>query len=105
MNNDYGIYDKSFDLILEAIKKFPEVEKAILFGSRAMGNFKKGSDIDIAIKGERIGPPQVNRLNSILNQELAIPYFVELIDYKSITDQELKKHVDEVGKVVYGKKK
>ncbi len=44
MNNKFGIYDKSYDLIVEAIAKVREIDKAVIFGSRAMGNYKKGSD-------------------------------------------------------------
>ena len=103
MNNNFGIYDNSFTLILDSLKKFTEIEKAIIFGSRAMGNYKKGSDIDIAITGKNINDKIVTRLSSILNQELPIPYFIDVVDYNSITNNDLKKHIDKEGKIVYQK--
>lgn len=99
--NSYGIYDKSFLLILESFKSFPEIEKAIIFGSRAMGNYKKGSDIDLAIVGNNINDRIKTRLSSMLNQELPIPYFVDVVDYKSISSEELVKHIDTEGKLIY----
>ena len=48
----YGLLDRNLKFILEAISKYPEIEEVIIFGSRAMGNYKKGSDIDLALKGK-----------------------------------------------------
>lgn len=45
----YGLLDKDINYIINTLIRFPEVEKAIIFGSRAMGNYKKGSNIDLAI--------------------------------------------------------
>lgn len=50
----YGLLDCDIEYILKAMNQFKEIESAILFGSRAMGNYKKGSDIDIAVCGEKI---------------------------------------------------
>lgn len=50
----YGLKERDLHYIRQALEKFPEIDEAILFGSRALGNFKKGSDIDLAIVGESI---------------------------------------------------
>ncbi len=101
--NSYGIYDKSFSLILKSFISFPEIEKVIIYGSRAMGNFKKGSDIDLAIVGANINDQIKTRLSSILNQELPIPYFIDVLDYNGLSNLSLKRHIDTKGKVIYEK--
>ena len=101
MNNSFGIYDKSYTLILESFTQFPEIEKAVIFGSRAMGNHKKGSDIDIAISGENIDFNTTSRLHGKLNEDLPIPYFIDVVDYNSITLEELKNHINNNGKTIY----
>ncbi len=101
MNNSFGIYDKSFNLIRESLAEFPEIEKAIIFGSRAMGNHKKGSDIDIAICGENVNHNITSRLNGKLNEELPIPYFVDVVNYNLINLEELKEHIENNGKIIY----
>lgn len=58
--------------ILEEIRKYSEINKAIIFGSRAIGNYKKGSDIDLAITGDKI-------TKDILDLEIDLSE-VELID-------------------------
>ncbi|NOQ25960.1 MAG: nucleotidyltransferase domain-containing protein [Bacteroidales bacterium] len=97
------MYDNSFSLILDSLRKFTEIEKAILFGSRAMGNYKKGSDIDIAITGKNISDKTVTRLSSILNQELPIPYYIDVADYNSLSNIELKEHIQKEEKIIYQK--
>ena len=45
MNSHFGITEKSYNYIVAYLKTKPQIEKVILFGSRAKGNYKKGSDI------------------------------------------------------------
>ena len=71
----YGLLERDLKYILEAIHKYPEIEKAIIFGSRAMGNYKLGSDVDVALKGENVNRTTVIRLSDDLNEEYPLPYF------------------------------
>lgn len=105
MNNKFGIYDNSFILILEIIGSFPEVEEARIFGSRALGNFKKGSDIDIAIIGEDISSNTIISLTNKLDELGNTPYFFDVINYHTISNKELQKHIDQYGIPIYMKKK
>lgn len=97
----FGITDKSFRMLLEAVAGIPEIDKAGIYGSRAMGNHKKGSDIDIVVYGEKITPGIILKLKTRLEQELPIPYFFDLTHYESITSPDLKKHIDTFGKPFY----
>ena len=98
---EFGLLKRDLDFIIRALNQFPEVEKATIFGSRAMGNYKRGSDIDLAISGKNINYKTVTRLSSILNEELPIPLFIDVIDYNNISNKNLVKHIDTEGKVVY----
>lgn len=101
--NTFGITEKSYQLLLNAFIKFEEVEQVILFGSRAKGNYKKGSDIDLAIKGKNSSSNLALNIKSYLNEELLIPYFVDVVDYNSLDHQELKEHINRIGKPFYKK--
>lgn len=50
----YGLTEAELKIIILVLEKFPDIEKAILFGSRAMGRQKRGSEIDIALKGNSL---------------------------------------------------
>ena len=75
--NTYGISEKSYFLLLNTFSKYPEIEEVILFGSRAKGNYKKGSDIDLAIKGEYCNKQIAMNINGFVNEELPTPYHVD----------------------------
>ncbi len=91
--------------MMEAINGFHEIEKVLLFGSRAMGNYKPGSDIDLAIFGEKINFETVSRLHGKLNEQLPIPYFVDVVNYNAIELEGLKQHILEEGKVIFRRNK
>lgn len=99
----YGLTDAELNIILEILKKFSEIEEVILFGSRAMGRQKKGSDIDLALKGTGV-ESVLSEISFALNSESPLPYYFDVIDYESIHVDGLKDHIDRVGKVLYQKR-
>jgi len=68
-----------------------------LFGSRAKGNYKTGSDLDLAIKGDRITYEITARFADCLNEEKPVPYFFDVVHYEAIANPMLKSHIDRVG--------
>ena len=101
----YGLLRRDIDEILQALRRFPEIDEAILFGSRAKGNYKSGSDVDIAIKGKAIVHSCVAALSFFLNEESLLPYFFDIVHYEGITERELAQHIDRVGKLLYSRSK
>ena len=99
----FGLLEKDIDYITQAIKQFDEIECAIIFGSRAMGNYKKGSDVDIAFMGEKVSKDTILQLNELLNETYPLPYFFDLVNYNEISNIELKRHIDTLGIVIYKK--
>lgn len=90
-------------IIIETLRNFPEIDQAIIFGSRAKKNFKKGSDIDIALKGKNVTPLLALDVAAVLNEKQPIPYFIDVISYAHISNQKLKEHIDRVGISFYFK--
>ena len=97
----YGLIERDFIYINEAIREFPEIEEIILFGSRVKGNYKKGSDVDLAIKGDRITYEITARFADCLNEEKPLPYFFDVVHYEVIANPTLKAHIDRVGINIY----
>lgn len=97
----FGLPTRSKNLILESLAKWPEIERASIFGSRAMGNFKHGSDVDLVIYGARITEAIRSHLSVNLNEELPLPYFFDVLHYESVENTELKAHLDSIGKEFY----
>ena len=103
MKNKLGLVEGDLQSVVSVLIQFPEVELASVFGSRAKGNYKNGSDLDIAIKGKQLSFMIVARINSILNEETSMPYRFDVLNYETITNNELKEHIDRVGLVIYNK--
>ncbi|WP_129595748.1 nucleotidyltransferase domain-containing protein [Anaerophilus nitritogenes] len=97
----FGIPDKSMSLIIDTFLEIKEVEKAAIFGSRAMGNYKKGSDVDIVIYGKLITPEIVNQISIELNEKLPLPYYFDIIHYEFLKHEGLKRHIDKFAKNIY----
>lgn len=97
----YGISAKSFQLILNSIACVDEIEKAGIYGSRALGNFKNGSDVDLVIFGEKVTNKILLKLKVKLEQKLPIPYSFDLTHYETIKNIELKKHIDKFAQIIY----
>jgi uncharacterized protein len=101
--NEFGLSEEAMKWILRAIHVFPEIEEVIIFGSRAKGTHKPGSDIDFAIKGNLPDYSYPEKLRAMLQEGLYLPYFFDVLDYSKISNADLKDHIDRVGKIFYSK--
>jgi len=97
---DFGLKPQSLKMIQEALAQFPQIQEALIIGSRAMGHYKRGSDIDIALKGSNITETILAKIKGKLEDELPLPYLFDVIHYETIKNLELKKHIDTYGKSI-----
>jgi predicted nucleotidyltransferase len=98
-----GISEEIWQKINTVFSAFPEIETAILYGSRAKGNYKNGSDIDIVFKGNKLNGKIINNV-SISLDKLMLPYSFDLSIFHQIENQELIEHVNRKGVVIFGTK-
>ena len=96
-----GLSENDLQLICQAAQALPDIQQLILFGSRAKGTYKPGSDVDLAIKCNTASYDTAVKLAGILNEETPLPYFFDVVDYLSISEPELTQHIDRVGKVLF----
>ena len=94
----FGLKESDLEYIINTIKQFCEIEKAVIFGSRAMGNYKPGSDIDIAIYGSKVTFNTISSLHSMLEDQGSLPYFIDIINYTHLSNKELRIILIELGK-------
>jgi predicted nucleotidyltransferase len=99
----FGLKAQDLEYIIKTIAEFQEIEKAAIFGSRAKGTYKPGSDIDIALFGESVSFNTISKLHAILEEESPMPYFFDIFDYNHSDSNDLKAHVDRVGITIYEK--
>jgi uncharacterized protein len=97
----FGLSDRERRMICDVLRRHAEVQEAKIFGSRAKGNFRPNSDIDLALSGNI---PLVT-LASIAGEleDLPLPYFFDVEAYDSIRHEPLREHIDRAGKTFYAR--
>jgi uncharacterized protein len=96
MKRHHGLSEKVLDQIVGVFAHFPELEKAVLFGSRAKGTHKRGSDIDISLVGSALDWRKVGEIYDELD-DLMLPYRFSLIVFDKHTDPDVAAHIERVG--------
>lgn len=86
--------------MLDVFGQFQEIEQVLIFGSRAKGNCRPGSDIDLALKGDNVTEQTVLRLRGMLD-DVPLPYFFDVVNYRSIKNTDMVQHIDRIGEVLY----
>ncbi|MGO5064704.1 nucleotidyltransferase domain-containing protein [Clostridium sp. FAM 1755] len=102
-HNKMGISFQLFEEIRNSILKNPKINKAVIFGSRARGDYKKTSDIDICIYGNNIQNIDVNLLEDSL-KEINTPLDFDIVYYDKITKEALRINIEKDGILIYAKK-
>ena len=99
----YGLSDSTIQKICAVFAKYPPVEQVILYGSRAKGNYKNGSDIDFTLCGRTDLTQRV--LYRIIDEldDLLLPYTIDLSIFNDIDDADVVEHIRRVGVTFYEK--
>lgn len=101
MTQRFGLKETTIQKICGVFAKYPQVEKAVLYGSRAKGNYKTGSDIDLTLfGGEDLTLEILYRIMDEID-DLLLPYTSDLSIFQHISDPDVTEHIQRVGIVFY----
>ena len=98
----YGLKDANIEAINEVFSQSTKIEKVILYGSRAKGNYRKGSDIDLTLIGDGIALGVLLKIENKLD-DLLLPYKIDLSIFCKIENDELVDHINRCGVIFYEK--
>jgi len=96
----YGLSEDTLSRIHEVLAAHAEVEQAVLYGSRAKGNFRESSDIDLCLIGAGISLTQQLQIESELD-DLLLPYKIDLSRFHALDNPALIDHIRRVGVAIY----
>lgn len=94
-----GLPTASIKAIQQVFQRYPAIQQAVLYGSRAKGNFRPGSDIDLTLKGG-LSHQQLLRIENELD-DLMLPYKIDLSLYRQLDNPALLEHIEQVGRLFY----
>jgi uncharacterized protein len=96
----YGIPHELWNSIISTIQSSEKVTGITLFGSRAKGSHKNGSDIDFALMGKELTTKDIISISKALD-DLDLPWQIDLLIFDSITEQSLIEHIKRCGIRIY----
>jgi uncharacterized protein len=100
MSANHGLTDETVAQIHQALARHPEVEQAVLYGSRAKGNFKPGSDVDLTLVGAGLSSKTLGQIKAEL-EDGPLPYTFDLSILDQITQADLLDHIQRAGVIFY----
>ena len=100
---EFGLKKDDLEQIVKVISKFPEIQTALIFGSRAKGISAKGSDVDLAVKGSLITDNVISSLKDVLENQTLLPYFFDVVHFENIKNDNLVEHINRVAQTIYNK--
>lgn len=96
----FGLKENTIKSINSVFESHPNIEKSILYGSRAKGNFRTGSDIDITLVGENLILSELLEIENELD-DLLLPYKIDISIFHTIENENLTDHIIRIGKEFY----
>jgi uncharacterized protein len=99
---DFGLSSRARDLLVSTFAAEPRISRALIYGSRAKGNYRPGSDIDIALDAPQMTYSDCLRLATTLD-DLMLPWRIDLSLLHQIDNPDLLDHIARVGKPLWTK--
>ena len=97
----YGLSDKTLEILNSIFRKYLGIKQVVLYGSRAKGSYRKGSDIDMSLKTDNTFT-RLDLLHIVGDlDDSDLPYLVDVSIYDNLSNPDLKAHIDRVGKNLY----
>ena len=100
----YGISDTELRVITRTFEANERISAVILYGSRAKGNYKPFSDVDLTLVGDNLSRKDINYIYAAFD-ESSLPYKFDISIFNSLKNEKLIEHINRCGIVIYSRKK
>ena len=97
-----GLSQTTLDKLNSVFRQHSAIDSVLIYGSRAKGTYRPGSDIDLTIKGSSLDFAEMMQIEDQID-DLYLPYTVDLSQYEQLTNTDLIAHIDRIGVVIYDK--
>lgn len=98
----FGLPPTTMEKLNSVFAQHAAIDSVLIYGSRAKGNYRAGSDIDLTIKGDEIPFAEFMQIEDQID-DLMLPYTVDLSQYRQLENTDLIAHIDRVGVTIYDK--
>lgn len=98
----FGLSLATLEKLNRVFARHDAIDSVLIYGSRAKGNYRAGSDIDLTIKGSEISFAEFMQIEDQID-DLMLPYTIDLSQYRLLENTDLIAHIDRVGRVIYAR--
>lgn len=98
----FGLKQQQIEAIINCLAQYQAIEQVVIYGSRAKGNYKRGSDIDLTIIDDGLSFSELLQLETKLD-DLLLPYKIDLSLKRQISNPDLIEHINRIGIILYEK--
>ncbi len=99
-NRPFGLPEHAVDQLVNLFSQYKSIHRVIIYGSRATGNYRPGSDIDLCIDADQMNLTQLLKIENQID-DLLLPWKIDLSLKHSIDNPNLLQHINDVGVVFY----
>ena len=96
----FGLPGAAVTALCGVLAQYPQIDRAIVYGSRAKGNYRPESDIDLTLDAPTLTLTELLRIETKLD-DLMLPYQMDVSLLAQIDNPQLRNHIDRVGKVLW----
>lgn len=99
----FGLDKETLRKIRSVFEKYHEIKEVVIYGSRAKGTYREGSDIDLTLKGSDLSLDMLSLIAQDID-ELNTPYLFDISIFHQLKSPSLLDHIDRVGEIFYSQK-
>ena len=97
----FGLRDTDITYMHDLFRQHPDIEQVWVYGSRAKGAHRPGSDVDLALIGPDVKRETVSHVHFILEEDSPMPFFFDVLCWNTLANQPLKDEIEQTGKLLY----
>lgn len=97
----FGLRDTDINYMHDLFRQHPDIEQVWVYGSRAKGINRPGSDVDLALIGPDIKRETVSHVHFVLEEDSPMPFFFDVLYWNTLANQKLKDEIEQTGKLLY----
>ncbi len=98
---NFGLRDTDLTYMNDLFRQHPDIDQVWLYGSRAKGTNRPGSDVDLALIGPDVKRQTVSHIHFILEEESPMPFFFDVLHWDALSNQKLKDEISQTAKPIY----
>lgn len=97
----FGLRDTDLTYMAELFTRHPDIEQVWLYGSRAKGTNRPGSDVDLALVGPDVKRETVRHIHFVLEEESPMPFFFDVLHWNTLANSTMKAEIQRTAQPLY----